>query len=162
MSLVPCEPTGVRCFTPDSGCNSISLYPSLYRSPFSGEGAGIIRSYVCYHAATGTAQTSATHHDDDFSESPVFCWVRSCWVGSVLGWSELLISGPSLRPLHGPPYFFNDLNRQCLRCANFVLNTAQKTKTDRTDSTRSKSRYALSIKGKAGNQSQNREFKNTP
>ena len=48
------------------------------------------------------------------------------------------------------------------RCANFVLNTAEKTGTDRRDSTRFKSCNALSTKRKTGNQSQNREFKNLP
>ena len=46
---------------------------------------------MCYHAATGTAQHSATHHDDDFSDSSVFPADRSSWIGSGWGGAELLI-----------------------------------------------------------------------
>jgi hypothetical protein len=50
-----------------------------------------IISVACYHAATGTAQPSATHHDDHFSNSSVFPADSSSWVGSDWGECELLI-----------------------------------------------------------------------
>jgi hypothetical protein len=52
------------------------------------------RILFCYDFATGTAQTIPLHHDDGFSESSLFSWLRSCWVGSGWRWAELFISGP--------------------------------------------------------------------
>jgi hypothetical protein len=60
------------------------------------------------------AKLSRTRDTIIYSDPSVFCVDRSSWVGSGCCSVELLISGPQVRSLHGPPFIYFPPSHSCL------------------------------------------------
>src|SRR5262245_8169450 len=80
---------------------SIADFQRVAEYQLTHSGSKAAARHSCYHSATRTPRPSMIQHDHAFFQTATFPSDRSSWVCSGRVSSQLLISGPQVRSLHG-------------------------------------------------------------